>query len=293
MKRIRIIGLCLVAVFAMGAVIVASASAEAPEYGRCLAHTGGAWATNTCTKPKTSGTTEKYEWYPASGKAANGEEKPIAKPKFKSASVAEKLIQLEGTGEAQGKVRTKVICTGQTSEGEIVGPKEAIATHVEFTGCESGGIECAQGTGPKGLIKVSDLKGDLGVEKWGEKEGKEVSSLTKLANRFEPKSGSEFFPEFTKFTCGGLTVQVKGHVIFPLSTDKMLKSAVVKFAGPSGSQKPECFLKVFTEKKCTEATEEVLESKFETIKLVPFEESSQTLTTTQTNEEPLEANSVI
>ena len=36
MRRIRIAGLCLVAVFAMSAIASATASAEAPEFGQCL-----------------------------------------------------------------------------------------------------------------------------------------------------------------------------------------------------------------------------------------------------------------
>jgi len=36
MRRIRIAGLCLVAIFAMSAIASATASAEAPEFGQCL-----------------------------------------------------------------------------------------------------------------------------------------------------------------------------------------------------------------------------------------------------------------
>src|SRR5712671_430118 len=83
MKRMRIMGLGLAAIFAMTALFAASASAEAPEYGRCLAHTGGKWKTSGCTTEAKATTEQKFEWYPYTGKAANGEEKPVVKKGFK------------------------------------------------------------------------------------------------------------------------------------------------------------------------------------------------------------------
>jgi hypothetical protein len=62
------LGLCLVAVFALGAVLAAgSASAAEPEWGRCVTAKGGHYANNSCTKEapinkKTGKFTGKYEW---------------------------------------------------------------------------------------------------------------------------------------------------------------------------------------------------------------------------------------
>jgi hypothetical protein len=307
MKRMRTAGLCLVAALALSAVITSSAAAlggSAPEIGRCKAKTKGAYSNSGCTLLAKEAAKEKFEWYPYSGKAKNGEELPVVKKGYKSASKAETLIQLEGTGEAPPKgigAKTKVICKetagkepGQTAEGEVTGLKTNKAFNIVFVECESGGNKCKQGAGTAGTIKVENLAGEIGIEAIGTVEGKEVPSKDKLANRFVPETGTKF----AEFTCAGLTVDVKGAVLNPISTNKMVLSSTVKFTAAGGSQKPECFLTKFGEKQkaspCNKdpsegGTEDVLLSKFETLKVAPYEESGQTLTTVQVNDEKLEA----
>jgi hypothetical protein len=293
MKRMRIMGLGIVAIFAMTALFAASASAGAPEYGRCLAHATGKWKTSGCTTPSKAGE-EKFEWYPAEGAAANGESKPIVKKGFKSKANESLPIQLEGTGEALAGVKTKIVCKTQSSEGEITGNKTAIATKIVFGGCESSGAKCKGGaTAVEGEIQVNDLSGVLGVEKFGYNKEKKIvePAKTKLANEFTPTAGEEF----THFECASLKVTVRGHVLNPLTANKMLKSATVKFVASGGNQKPEHFsesINLETGKE-TFGPELVLEAKFEQFKVVPFEESGQTLTTVQTNEEAVEANAAI
>ena len=71
MTRLRMIGLCLVAVLAIGAVAAAGASAEAPEYGRCIkkAKTEGAgFSDSNCGTAV--GTEGKYEWLAGPGPKA-------------------------------------------------------------------------------------------------------------------------------------------------------------------------------------------------------------------------------
>jgi hypothetical protein len=81
MKRIRIVGLCLVAVFALSAMIASTASAG--EYGVCakVAKTGkvykGKWIDKACEVTKASaeevekgGKKNKYEWVSAAGDKA-------------------------------------------------------------------------------------------------------------------------------------------------------------------------------------------------------------------------------
>ena len=61
MRHVRMLGLCLVAVLAVGAYAVSSASAL-PEWGKCEAKAGGNYKNSNCTekaKPKGSGS---YEW---------------------------------------------------------------------------------------------------------------------------------------------------------------------------------------------------------------------------------------
>jgi hypothetical protein len=90
-------------------------------------------------------------------------------------------------------------------------------------------------------------------------------------------------------------VTVRGHVLNPVKTNSMTLSATVKFSATGGNQKPEHFALSIEPStgKVTYGPELSLEAKFEQFKVVPFEESGQTLTTVQTNEEKVEANSVI
>ncbi len=65
MRGLRILGACLVAVFATSAIAAATASAAAPEIGQCLkkATVGGAgYSDSKCNKAV--GTAAKYEWIP-------------------------------------------------------------------------------------------------------------------------------------------------------------------------------------------------------------------------------------
>ncbi len=48
MRHVKIMGLCLVAVFALVAVAASSASATAPEWGRCMAQKHGNYTEGNC-----------------------------------------------------------------------------------------------------------------------------------------------------------------------------------------------------------------------------------------------------
>src|SRR5882724_10017654 len=107
MQRIRIISLCLTVAFVMGAV-AASASAEAPEFGRCLKtkEGGGTKYTSSKCTVVASGAMENFEWYPAFG-----ESKPLGKAGFTTALKPETIVTLETTTGA------KITCNGETSGG--------------------------------------------------------------------------------------------------------------------------------------------------------------------------------
>ena len=64
MKRVRSVGCCLIAAFAITAVAAATASAaEAPEVGRCVkvAPGTGHFSANTCKKEEKPGKFGEYE----------------------------------------------------------------------------------------------------------------------------------------------------------------------------------------------------------------------------------------
>ncbi len=276
MRRIRIGGAVLVAVCAMSVLVASSAGAfvrEAPEVGRCIKHTGGHWKNASCKTAAIGTSEQKYEWYPAFGEAENGETKLAEKLKFTSVSKTGTLIQLTTvTGEGIG-------CKTQTADGEITGPKTLKSTNIVFKGCAEAGQQCTSTNpvaGEKGEIKVKELVGLLGIEKFGA-----THATDKVANLFKPSSGVTF----TEFECGGIPVTVKGEVLNPLTANAMKLSATVKFKASKGKQKPEKFATDPT------GTKRVLESN----KLVGggVVQAGQALTTIQTAEEKLEINTQI
>jgi hypothetical protein len=165
MKRIKIAGLCLVAMFAFSAMI-ASAS-QAATYDKC-ANVGkkkGKYSEAACkTVAEKKGKLEgSFEIAPVKACENVGKKKG----KYSEANcltVAEKKGKLEGSFEktkipleatsgpstlktpALGS--TNVECTASVSKGFITGPKTAEES-VEFTGCQLGGAPC-ESAGPEG-----------------------------------------------------------------------------------------------------------------------------------------------
>ena len=276
MRRLRIIGLCLAAGLVASALAVASAAAfvrEPPEVGRCLKHAGGHWKDGGCKTVAKVSSEQKFEWYPAFGAAENGETKLAEKVKFTSVAKEGTLIQLT-TVSGEG-----IACKNQLADGEVTGPKTLKAFNVRFTNCAETGSKCTS-TNPvasePGEIKVRELNGLIGIEKFGETHAKD-----KVANLFKPASGEIF----TEFECGGIPVTVKGEVLNPLTADAMKLSATVKFLASKGKQKPEKFA------TDPAGTKRVLFS----TKLVGggIVQAGQSLTTIQTGEEKLEINTEV
>jgi len=272
MRRIRIAGLCLVAVFAMGAVFAGGAWAANPEYGRCIKE-GAKELTKydnaKCIKfasedPGTEAEKLKkgnFVWHPG----------VPAKPNFTAALKPSTIATLET------KAGTKVTCTGLSAAGKYTGLTTVTVTKTDFEGCESGGIKCNTSGAGTGVIRVKELEGELGLIKTNIKG----STKDKIGNVLWPKGGTPTSgSEFVEFACGGLTVKVKNSVISPVTSNAMKLAATVKYTASKGKQKPEEFLggpKYF------------LESKFSA---APYEQSGQSATTIQTNEEKVEVRSL-
>lgn len=149
MKRIRIAGLCFVAMFALSAMV--TAAAQAGEYGRCLKaekvnkkYTGGYVDKNCQT---VSATHEgKYEWY-AGVTHKVGE--PI-EPGYTSKTIKATLASSYGIVE----------CKASTDIGEITGPKADVDL-ITFTGCEMHGAKCNSAGQVAGTIKTNKLDTSL------------------------------------------------------------------------------------------------------------------------------------
>jgi hypothetical protein len=254
MKRIGVVGLCLIAVFASSAIVVASASAEAPEYGRCLkaekigkVYNGG-YTNSSCTTASES-KTGKYEWFPG--------------------LVKNKQTTSGGKGLLETVGHLEVACASESSVGEFSGTKEVKNEIVTFKGCEAAGDQCSTTGASAGELVTKPLEGIVGFE-----------------NKADKKTAFDLYPTgktglFIEFACSALTVAVRGSVIVPIASDKMLTSTVLKYKATNGKQQVEHF---------EGGPNDILESTF---KGGPFEQAGQTITTTLSTEEKVELNAVV
>jgi len=244
MKRIRTVGLCLVAVFACSAL--AASSAMAGEYGKCVAVAKvgelyhGKWIDKACEVKKASeqevaegGKKNKYEWVSAAG------------TKFKSTS---KLGTLSSAGGS-------ITCRSSTAEGQVTGWQTGTET-ILFKECgfSATGGKCTSfvfgekgeeiPTAPEGDIETFTLKTyllDHGTKGHSGLEPIEGETWTELlAAPGNPVGiGAENFgePLQAQYVCApGVVFQTSGTLsgkTTPVS--KMIDKFVTKF-GAGGEQ---------------------------------------------------------
>jgi hypothetical protein len=212
MRHLRMVGLCLVAVFAIAAVAATSASAL-PEFGQCYvqAKHEGKYANAGCTvkaKKVSEKFTGEFEWRkatevePAKRKFSGTGGAGVLATELKTCENTEKQHFSrrtpgcpegfhEVTEEAVGKV-LKVECTSETNHGEEKGTKEVANVSVTFKGCTIfGSVPCSNSAQPE-EIKVNLLKGKLGFINKNVKP-REVGILLQPIVKNGP---------FTSFTCG-------------------------------------------------------------------------------------------
>jgi hypothetical protein len=141
MKPIRAMGLCLVAMFAFGALVAASASAALPEYRTCIKAVKvgkkytGKYNNATCSELNAKGE-GKYElgsW--------NQAKKLTFKGKYGESSFDSYIPENEAEPWAGGSVVGAIVCKSGTTSGEITGPSTSIATDV-YKDCTSEGKKC-------------------------------------------------------------------------------------------------------------------------------------------------------
>ncbi len=205
MKRIRIVWLCLVAVFAFNAVAVASASAEGPEYMTCVKKKGGNYEKGCATKAALAGT----------GKA---ELEPVVPgTKFTSKS--------KGATFAIG---TKVVkCKKDTDEGEFTGgpyDKEKMT----FSGCGINGNKkepCGTVGAAAGTIETNKLESVL--EWLSEAEKTDVGVGL-------DGTGAGF--KWAEFSCGSEKITIVGAVLGKIENNK--KGEKITFVVEGGLQEP-------------------------------------------------------
>jgi len=267
MKRMRIAGLCLVAVCAVFVLTSSAFAVEGSlEYGKCVAKAGGAYKTATCTKKAVSVEEHKFEWTPLSTAV-----------KFTSAKKAE-----TSNAVLESVKGTEISCKNEVSKlGEYGPTKSTEVKNVigEFSGCEALGGSCQSGT-ETGKINTLKLHGEPGtVTKNATNEEKNIDG-----NDLRGQT-SEFLAEFT---CSGAPVLVRGGVVVKASaagkstTNKMLNKVTVEFvAAKPGKQIPEKWTPLGTgvSNPKKELITEFLEGKVTAAG--SFEQSGQSLITIQ------------
>jgi hypothetical protein len=201
MRHLRMIGLCLVAVFAIASVAATSASAL-PEWGQCFKKGPGSKYTDAnCQKKSTLKTPGEFEWrkstevtqkqFTGAGAAGTLSTTFILcepKPKREPGTCASK-------GEEELQLPVQVECETESANGEASGSKEVKNVAVIFKGCKSLGSACSN-TPTEGEIRVNPLKGALG---YISKLKKEVGVLLTPAKA----KG-----DFAVFTCAAVNLTV-------------------------------------------------------------------------------------
>jgi len=188
MKRMRILGLAILAMFAFGAISAVAANAEEPkpEWFECAKNKTEGKFEKGCTKEGGKGGYKLQKGVGTKGKA------------FKGKGGAAKLhTSIPGKGDIP------VECEKFKDEGHAALPNLQVKVHAEFSKCKFAGLPCQSGT-KKGVIATKELAGELGyVSKSPLKVG------ASLFAESEPGAGLE-----AEFTCtGAAKIRVHGGVI--------------------------------------------------------------------------------
>jgi type 1 fimbria pilin len=207
-------GLCLVAIFAMGALTAVSASAAEPEWAECA------------KAPKVGKTTPTGEFSDKNCSLGVGGGKYLLKSgigkgkKFKGKGGVSILHNKGPFGD------NKVECQMSSDEGNIEAPNIEKEIKVTFKKCTGLGHPCTSAGAKSGEIKAGPYKGELGYIKNNE-EGKIVG--VDLNNETTPGG------VMAEFSCVVVNVQVVGSAIGVQAGDinKVSKESEAIFAvGP-------------------------------------------------------------
>jgi hypothetical protein len=227
-----------------------------PEFGRCPkeGQIGRQWGSFTSVHCTTSGSSNPYTWLPGAAKAGF------------TVKLASGTFVWEALHSSSNVVCQHELAAGHYTSARAVGP-----VALAMTGCTMGTKSCTSAGAGTGEILTSQLTGEPGVEKLGSQ-----ASTDKLAVDFHSDSGP-----VAEVACEGTTVVIRGSVIAPIKADAMLVSEALAFKSSKGKQKPE---------RLVGGEKNILE---ESIGGGAYAQASIKAATTLTNEEALEANSVV
>jgi hypothetical protein len=184
MKRIRTMGLCLVAVFAMFALWAVSASAASPEYKVCAKGPKGSgeFSDKGCSVASPGGKYKLVEWTAAGPSASKGK-KPV------------NILVNPVTTEKKAEGSTE--CKKEAGESKLVSEKSSVLTN-SYSKCSSAGKTCETPGAGAGNIKTKELTSTLVPLAAG-----------KVGILFKALSGEVL----AEYNCEGLAITAKGAPI--------------------------------------------------------------------------------
>lgn len=201
MRHVRMIGLCLIAVVAVVAFAAASASAASPEWGRCVAKTGGKYSNENCTtKAKKGAGSFEFEngakvgnvKFTGAGGVGVLSIFPRACPGKAEGIITEGSERTRACEEAGAKQFEELFveCKSENATGEQSGKSDVKNIQVTFHECAAlGSIPCTN-TANEGEVQTTILDGQLG---YINKAKNEVGVLLAPAKKKAP---------FANFACG-------------------------------------------------------------------------------------------
>jgi hypothetical protein len=254
MKRFKVLGLCLVAVFAFTAVAVSSASATPPQYFTCLkakVKAKGNYSDKACstiagtpTGPETgTGKYERGEWNQGKKVTIKGKG---TNPKNNAVNPFGKEMKV---GEA-GQIAGTTTCSKEKLTGQVTGPKTT-TWFTEYTGCEASGFKCNTVPLKEGRIKTETLESELVfldaaktnvgvlVKGLGAKKGGSGGATGELASyQCGPKGEPLVFVE----VYGTVLAETNGNTeAAEKSTENVVTEGALKLQGIGGTYTEELF----------------------------------------------------
>jgi len=186
-RHVRMLGLCLVAMLAIGVYAVSSASAL-PEWGKCEAKAGGKYSDSNCTVKAKKGA-GAYEWKKGStlpnvpftshniggGGVLSTIVYDCKKPAPEEELISGRLTraackQKGGTIRSNSTSHVFVECESNSATGEQHGSKQVENVNVVFRGCKAfGSLPCKSEGAAEEEVRTNTLKGELGYLNKAEK----------------------------------------------------------------------------------------------------------------------------
>jgi len=172
MKRMRILGLALVAVFAISALAASGASATPAWYecAKAAVKNTGEYTDKACTLESAGKNTGKYNLQPGIGKGKAFKTKG-------GAATLHVIIPATGKGAFPGGAHVEVKCTSYKGSGQPALPNKVEKVVAAFKGCTVLAAPCQSGS-KKGVIETNSLNGEMIDIEGGSKVGSLLKAET-------------------------------------------------------------------------------------------------------------------